>query len=202
MIGKSSSVALGAVRKMTAVTPSLLGAACAVGVLAVSALTEQADPTFALVAALLLSTCAIGFTLDDEAAVTLAASPTTIRRRRGFAASLGLPPIFVAWCGALAVAGRAWPELHVNVVALAVEITALTLLALAMAARWGGAAASIGAPVSALVLSVFAIRINGLPSLQLGSRWHERWLLVALAALAWFVFELRDPAAAAFPDRK
>lgn len=201
MIGKSPRAALGAVQKMTTVTPSFVGAGCAVGVLAVSAFADQADPTFALVAALLLSTCAIGFTLDDEAAVTLAASPTTVRRRRSLAASLGLPPIFVAWGGALAVVGGAWPELHVNVVALAIEISALTLLALAMAARWGGATASIGAPASALVLTVFAYRFNGLPSLPIDGQWHERWLLVALAALAWFIFELRDPAATAFPDR-
>ncbi len=202
MIGESPRAAFGAVRKMTTVTPSFVGAVCAVGVLAVSAFAHQADPTFALVAALLLSTCAIGFTLDDEAAATLAASPTSIRRRRSLAASLGLPPIFVAWCGALAVVDRAWPALHIDVVALAVEITALALLTLAMAARWGGATASICTPAFVLVLTVFAIRFNGLPSLQLDSQWHERWLLVALAALAWFIFELRDPAAAAFPDRK
>jgi MFS family permease len=195
MITQSPLPALGAVRRMTSVAPSIVGAVCAVSVLVASAVAEQTDPTGALVAALLLSTCVIGFTLDDEAAVTLASSPTTLRRRRSLAATIGLPPILVGWCAALVLVGAEWPALHIAVTDLAVEVGALALLTLAIAARWGGAAATIGAPVLALVMTVLATRYNGIPSLPLDSQWHDRWLLVAIFGLAWFIYEVRDPAA-------
>ena len=63
MTTQSPLPALGAVRRMTSIAPSIVGAVCAVSVLVASAVADQTDPTGALVAALLLSTCAIGFTV-------------------------------------------------------------------------------------------------------------------------------------------
>ncbi len=186
---------LGAVWRATNVVPSVIGAVAALGVLVTAAATDQTDPNFVIVIALLVSTGAIGFTLDDESETTLAASPTTLRRRRSLAATAGAIPIIATWCAALVVIDLVWPEAAIDIGGLFAEVAALALLTLAVSARWGGASGSITAPSVALVMSVLARRFDGLPALPLTSQWQERWLLVAVAALAWLFLQLRDPAA-------
>ena len=186
---------LRAVRSATKLAPATVAAGLAVGVIIASAIADQADPTFALMAAMVLSTNAIGFTLDDDASVTLAASPTTLRRRRSLAAVLGCLPILAAWCVALVVVPIAWPDHGIDVFGLVEEVVALAMLTMAMGARWGGAAASISTPAVAVAMSVLATRVKGLPSLLVDSDWHHHWWLVSLAALVWLRHELRDPAA-------
>ena len=183
-----------AVWRATNIVPSVVASLASVGFLISAVATNQADPTVPIVGMLLLPTCAIGFTLDDDAAATLEASPTTLTRRRLIAAAAGLLPIFVAWCFAIVLIESSWPGHRVNLVGLVTELAALMLLTLAVAARWGGIAGCIGGPTVSLVLTVLAFRFDGIPSLPLERGWHERWSFVALAALAWLIWELRDPA--------
>ncbi len=186
---------VGAIWRATTIAPSAVTTLAAAGLLISAAATDQSDPSPAIIGTLLVSTCAIGFTLDDDAEATLAASPTTLRRRRFVAAAAGVLPILMAWGFAVVLLDQSWPGHPVDLLGLVTELAALTLLSLAVAARWGGLAGCVGGPTISMVLTVLAIRFDGIPSLPLDSAWHERWSLVALAALAWLIWELRDPAA-------
>ena len=195
MMSSSMRPRVGAIWRATTIVPSTVATLAAAGLLISAAATDQADPSPAIVGTLLVSTCAIGFTLDDDAAATLAASPTTLRRRRFVAAAAGVLPTLVTWCFAVVLIDQSWPGHSVDLLGLVTELAALTLLTLAVAARWGGIAGCIGGPTISMALTMLAFRFSGIPALPLGSAWHERWSLVALAALAWLIWELRDPAA-------
>ena len=195
MMVSSMRLRVGAIWRATNLVPSAVAALAAAGLLISAAATDQADPSPAIVGTLLVSTCVIGFSLDDDAATTLAASPTTLRRRRSVAAAGAVLPVLVTWCFAVVLIDQTWAAHSVGLISLALEFAALTLLSLALAARWGAIAGCIGGPTISMVLTVLAFRFDGIPSLPLGSAWHERWSFVALAALAWFIWEVRDPAA-------
>jgi len=192
---RPSGAVVGAVLRAASVRPSSVGALAAVAALIGTAAADKPDPTLALVAALLLSTSPVGFALDDEAAETVAASPTTLRWRRSLAAGLGCIGPVAAWSALVPMVTVVWPEQRVAVGELAVELLALVLVTLAMAARWGGAAAGLAAPSATLVLSAFAVRFSALPTILLGGRHPWRWSLVAVVSAVWLMHELRDPAA-------
>ncbi len=184
-----------AIWRPTNILPSVVASLASLGFLIAAATTDQADPTVPIVGVLLMTTCAIGFTLDDDAAATLEASPTTLTRRRLIAASVGVFPILATWCFALILIDATWPARSIDVGDLITELVALAVLTLGVAARWGGIAGCVGTPSISALLTALAFRYDGIPALPLESAWNGRWSLVALVALAWLIWELRDPAA-------
>lgn len=154
-----------------------------------------------LIATMILTSAGAGFALDDEAATTLEASPTTLLTRRA---------LRVVWLVALIGAGIVVQVIAVATVMpvhpgafgdLLLEDAALVAVTLAVSAiaqrllpeRVGGIAA---APTGFLLLATVAVLGTSDPWLSPipGAQHSDRWGLVlagGVALVAWFS---RDPA--------
>ena len=142
------------------------------------------------------------FVLDDEAATTIEASPSTLAWRRGLRVVTATVLVAVPWTGAWW-----WLEAHgtdAPWAGLTLELAALLALALCTAAavtRWSGATdpgVATSPAVFVVVLGAFQLpprfALYGFP----GPGWdaaHARWWGLLVAATLLLFFCGRDPAA-------
>lgn len=151
------------------------------------------------------------FALDDQAADTLAPSPTTLLARRGVRLAVVVAGAGLLWAALIAVAGVAAPAGQGPIPAAAATIEAAALVAFTLtsavvACRWAphGLGGIAGGP--ALTLAVLAAYLGQmrwprhLTVFPLGPgdpNWeaaHRRWWVVLAVALAVMVAESLDPA--------
>jgi hypothetical protein len=154
--------------------------------------------------ALVIAALAVGalaaFSVEDAAEETLAASPTTLGRRRLVRLSaLVLGGGLVAAAVLTVAAGQGGDLGHGQLGRRAAELAAVSGLAIAGAAAarrrgvpgavHGGAAVAV---LTLLLISSLAYRIQSLPAL-VDDPEHERWLVVA--AIGWLAtaWSWRDP---------
>jgi hypothetical protein len=161
------------------------------------------DPAMERFLVALLLALGTALVLDDPAAATLAASPTTLWRRRRHRLALALVLVGVAWVALDRVAGHPGAALVPPGSATLVLGTLLGVV-LASAALAGGDD-RLGGAAAGPVLLGFVIVVAQLPE-----RWsllpvagHERrWGLVLAAAVLVLLAASRDPAARWPPARR
>ena len=187
-----------------------VGPVLALALLAALTLLERADALLLVLVGLLL-VAPIGYLFDDAAADVLAASPSTLARRRVARVALGAPVLLVGWLTAVARGAYLDGYDALPVGALSAEILALACLTLAIAAvaagrgdRSPGLSAAIG--LLMVVAALFMVRQAAPPSWPIPelqpNLHHRRWLWVAapwLVAIAW---TSRDPAGRSTPLRR
>lgn len=177
----------------------------ALGLVLLATLSLVQEPgALLLVLVGLLVVAPVGYLFDDAAADVLAASPTTLARRRVARVTLGAPVLLLGWLVAVDRGAflDGYPSLPVA--ALSAEILALGCATLAMAAvaadrgdRSPGLSAAIGLLVLVAVLFVLHQAVPPqwpIPALQPDAH-HRRWWWVTAAALATIAWTSRDPAA-------
>ena len=179
-----------------------VGPVLALALLAALTLLERADALLLVLVGLLL-VAPIGYLFDDAAADVLAASPTTLARRRVARVALGAPVLLVGWLTAVDRGAYLDGYDALPVGALSAEILALACLTLAIAAvaagrgdRSPGLTAAVGllVVVAALFMARQAVPPGWpLPELQPDLH-HRRWWWVAAASVATVVWVSRDPA--------
>jgi hypothetical protein len=139
--------------------PTLAGA-MVTGPLLVALGSRAAVPTFLALAAAALA-AASGFLLDDPAALTLAASPTSLRSRvllRAAAATLGAG---IGWAAAVAVATHRVASLPVEGSTL--ELVALVAVALAVSALASSVGDGTGGGIAGAVVTIGCFGSTFLP---------------------------------------
>lgn len=160
--------------------------------------------------AMMMLAIGVGFALDDPAAVTLAASPTSLPRRRAARCALAVTGA-AAGLAVIAAGARLWSGQSANGVpltALLLEGAALSALALAASAvsiSWRGATSGGFAAIRAVLLFSLIEMVVGrrFPEWSLQSApgspaWSQsRWLWAAVlaAAAATSAWHSKDPAA-------
>jgi hypothetical protein len=186
------------IRTMTWV-PLVIAAVVSSAVVAVRSSGSAAGPM--QFAAVLLAS-ASGFALDDPAAEIIAASPTSLLRRRASRVCLMLLPAIGVWLVLLAVQGTASPN---ETTALAAMFSGLLGLAFGaagvVARREPGVRAGIvvGPALFALVIlsTLFPPRFRPLPIGDVPGGWTPiflRWVAAALLGAIVFLASSRDPA--------
>jgi hypothetical protein len=154
----------------------------------------------ALVIAALAVGALLAFSVEDPAEETLAASPTTLARRRLVRLSaLVLGGGLVAAIVLTVAAGQGGGVRSGDLGRRAAELAAVSGLAIAVAAAarrrgvpgavHGGAAVAV---LAVLLISSLAYRIQSLPTL-LDDPEHERWLVVAAVGWLATAWSWRDP---------
>jgi len=152
-----------------------------------------------LVLAGLVSGAALGWAVDDPAAELLASTPAGTPLRTGIRVGAVALVAAVGFGGLLAAVaigpglppqvGHRWPE------AAAAGATALAvgLIAARRGERAAGAAAVTAGALGPAMVAGLSSKLRQLPSLLAGPH-HERWWLLALAALLVALHAGRDPA--------
>lgn len=164
-------------------------------------------PTLRLVTVTLCASAV--FLLDDEAAGTLASSPTSLRSRRGALTVLAATGVGMAWWGIVGLSAALLPEAAAACLAvvqgpLTVEIGALLAVAVVIASvaarRVGPTTAGIAAGPATVLLFVAATQLPRpwtlLPDGPSGASWtaaHERLLVVGAVAALMIAWAARDP---------
>lgn len=160
-------------------------------------LAGNRDLQLSLAWASIVAGAGTGYAVDDSAAATLAASPTSLPRRRGLRAVTVVAVLLTGWLVALTVA-RAGGA-HPGLADLGAQLTAAAALSVALAGvagRRGHAAPGFGSMAGAVLLVVLigalAWRLTFLPTVAgpHGARWW--WVTAAAAAVA--ARSWRDPA--------
>jgi TolB protein len=159
------------------------------------------DAPLYLVAVLLPS--ATGFALDDHATELLAASPTSLLRRRLLRVLVVGPPVAVIWTVLLWWGYTHGPEETLGLMLIFTGLLGLSLGAAGLAGRRsGGRAGGIFTPPAILVMlflsSVFPPRWRPLPMGDIPGGWPQiyiRWTAAAIVGTIVFLASSRDPAA-------
>lgn len=164
-----------------------------------------ADPGSALMlvrAAGVIAVLGAAFVLDDEAAATLEASPSTLAWRRGLRVGAAIALVSVPWTAAVWRVDAHGTELPIG--GLTLELGTLLALALAAAAavtRWSGAT-DPGVATTPVVFVVVLGAFQLPPRLALygapGPGWdaaHARWWTLLAATALLLLWLSRDPAA-------
>lgn len=158
------------------------------------------DLSNGLVAAALLGAAVTALVVDDPAGETLAASPTSLARRRLLRGSALLLAVAACWAALIALGALVGEVTGAALAERAAEAAAVSGIAVAAAgAAWRrGAPAAVqsgglAGPLSVLLVSALAQRFSGLPAVASPVH-HDRWW--ALAGVAWAValWSSRDPA--------
>jgi hypothetical protein len=171
----------------------IVAAAAVAGVVARLA---ELDPSMERLLVALLLALGTSLVLDDPAAATLAASPTTLWRRRRLRLTLALGLVGVAWVAVGRVAGHPDVGLAPPGPASLVLVTFVGVV-LASAALAGGDH-QLGGVAAGPVLLGFMVVANLLPdrwSLLPAAGHERRWALVLAATLVVLLVASRDPAA-------
>lgn len=186
------------------------GPALALVLLAVLSLLER-PAALLLVLVGLLMVAPIGYLFDDAAADVLAASPSTLARRRLVRVALGAPVLLTGWLVAVERGAYLDGYAALPVGALSTEILALACLTLAIAAvaagrgdRSPGLSAAVGLVMVVATLFVLRQAVPAdwpIPELQPNLH-HRRWWWVAAASLATIGWASRDPAVRRPPLRR
>ena len=169
---------------------------------AVVAVLHDREAGAPLQAVSILLASAAAFALDDPATETLAASPTSLTRRRIARVSLAGPPVVAAWLALVAVQG---PESWAEAWALAAMFAGLLGLSLSIAgiaarrsARGrGGIVAGPGLFVLVVASATIPRSWRPLPTGDVPGGWPQiylRWSAAAAIGLVVFLWSSRDPA--------
>jgi hypothetical protein len=187
-----------------------VGPALALTLLAVLSLVER-PAALLLVLVGLLMVAPFGYLFDDAAADVLAASPSTLARRRLARVALGAPLLLTGWLVAVDRGAYLDGYATLPVGALSAEILALACLTLAIAAaaagrddRSPGLSAAIGLVMAVAALFMLRQAVPAgwpIPELQPNLH-HRRWWWVTAASLATIVWTSRDPAVRRRPLRR
>jgi len=189
-------------RQSAAVMPSLLRAlpraqlgAGAIGALGVVWLLsdepQSARTLLALQAAALMLSLAVASIFDDPASDTVAAVPLTLMLRRTLTLALALPLVVVAWTGGVWLSGVAAGFAG----AMTLQMGALILVTLALAARLGRGGMSAGALVVLMFFGLQAAVPAWVIAPDFGDgRWDAIWVGLAAGALFTLLLVSRDPA--------
>jgi len=147
------------------------------------------------------------FLLDDDAAATVGATPTSLGRRRLLRVALALPPLAAVWAGSLwyaTSADGAWfgPDTRAALSLQLGAMLALTLAASAIALRvmpeeqggWTGAVVPVAVLGAALALperwTLLAAPGDGAWSVA-----QQRWAVLLAIGVLTLVWASREPAA-------
>lgn len=186
--------------RSTPTVPSIVGGLIAVGV-TITAMISGHDLAEFYALALIASTAGLGFVLDDGAAEIIAASPTSLGRRRIHRIAIAGTITGSTW---LMIAGivatshtRRFPTYDVII-----EVAALAAISLATSALVQQRTQAPGGPAAAIVVLIGPAFLHGVvfrdvrvfPSLVPGQDLRERWIWFALAGAAFVVRTSRDPA--------
>lgn len=158
------------------------------------------DFGFALLVAALVVGAAMAFTVEDPAAETLAASPTSLARRRLVRASVLVASAMLLGIVLVVLADARGEVTAEELGRRAAELAAVAGIATAAAGqahRVGLPGAALGGAMAAslvtLVVSSLSFRYDALPSLVTTVH-HERWWWIAVAGCAVTAWVWRDPA--------
>jgi hypothetical protein len=190
--------------KLLAVTRTVpwlpLGIATALSAVIVAWPVQDPGPTGLQAVAILLASAG-GFALDDPAGIVMAASPTSILRRRLLRLLVVWVPVGLAWALALAVRGTDGLEETRTLTAM---FAGLVGLSMAIAGVIGRRRLNGGAFVAPTLLAllflstVFPPKWRPLPMGDIPGGLAQitlRWSLAALVGAAVFLASSRDPAA-------
>jgi hypothetical protein len=155
----------------------------------------------ALIAAAVVGGAGFAYAVDDDAAATLAASPTPLAPRRAarivgaaLVATTGWLVVFVVAWGAGLLGGMRIGDLAIEgVTAAGVAVAVAAALRRALDVEHTGLAGAATAVVGMLFITMLSTRYPWLPALGSPLR-HDAWLLVALAAWVGVGWTARDPA--------
>jgi hypothetical protein len=151
----------------------------------------------AVIAAGLFAGAGVGYALDDDAATLLAASPTSLARRRAVRVGLAAAVLAIGWAVAFTVRAVGDETVGQSTVGLLIEAATAASFALAIAASGlverPGFASSITSLAGVLTVTALSFRYRWLPELG-PSAHHNRWLWLGGAALAVAAWSSRDPA--------
>ncbi len=186
--------------RATGSVPTLVG-----GIVGLAAIITQISTgrrlteTYAL--ALVTSTAGIGFALDDPAAEIVAASPTSLIRRRVIRILITVSITIVVWLMVAAVVATSMRN-RFPTYDIVIEIAALAAIGLSTSASVQRRTDSPGGPTAALVVLVGPAFMSGVvfrdvrvfPSLVPGQELSERWVWLAVVALIVLISASRDPA--------
>ncbi len=187
--------------RSTSIVPTLLG-----GIVGLAAIITQVSTgrslTEVYALALVTSTAGIGFALDDPAAEIVAASPTSLVRRRIIRVLIAVTIVIIAWFLIAAVVATSSTN-RFPTSDIVIEIAALAAIGLATAASVQRRTDSPGGPTAALVVLVGPAFMSGIafrdvrvfPSLVPGQPLRERWVWLTAIALIALINASRDPAA-------
>lgn len=144
---------------------------------------------------------ATGFAVDDPSYNTLAASPTSLLRRRLHRLAVMVPVAVLAWAVLVLVAASGTPE-ALTLVAMFAGLLALSIgFASTLARRSSGRGGALGASALLFVLIVSSIvspRWRPLPLGDVPGGWvalQVRWSLAAVIGMVIFLASSRDLAA-------
>ena len=186
--------------RSTPTLPTIIGGLIALGTI-ITRMSTDHDLAEIYALAFVASTAGLGFALDDPAAETIAASPTTLTRRRIRRVSIAGAITAATW---LTIAGvvatsdtQRFPTYDVII-----EVAALAAMGLATSALVQRRTQAPGGPTAALVVLVGPAFLYGVvfrdvrvfPSLVPGQDLRERWIWLALAGTALLALTSRDPA--------
>lgn len=186
--------------RSTPTVPTIIGGLIAVGTIIIS-MTTGHDLAEIYALAFVASTAGLGFALDDPAAETVAASPTSLARRRIHRVGIAGAITVATWLMIAALVATSETQRFPTYDVL-IEIAALTAIGLATSALVQQRTQAPGGPTASLVVLVGPAFLYGVvfrdvrvfPSLVPGQDLRERWIWMALAGAALLVRASRDPA--------
>ena len=186
--------------RSTQTVPTIIGGLIAIGTIITGTTTGHGlAEIYAL--AFVASTAGLGFALDDPAAETIAASPTSLARRRLHRVGIVGAITVATWLVIAGVVATSETQ-RFPVYDVLIEVAALAAMGLATSALVHRRTQAPGGPAAALVVLIGPAFLYGVvfrdvrlfPSLVPGQDLRERWIWIALAGTALLVRASSDPA--------
>ena len=197
-IRESRAVALRA--RSTPTMPTTIGGLVALSTI-ITCMTTGHNLAEIYALAFVASTAGLGFALDDPAAETVAASPTSLGRRRIHRVCIATAITVTTWLVIAAVVATSDTQ-RFPTYDVVIEVAALAATSLATSALVQKRTQAPGGPTAALVVVVGPAFLYGVvfrshrvfPALVPGQDLRVRWIWIALACAALLVLASRDPA--------
>jgi hypothetical protein len=186
--------------RSTPTAPTIIGGLLAIGTITIRMTTgHNLAEIYAL--AFVASTAGLGFALDDPAAETVAASPTSLARRRIHRVCIACAITLTTWLMIAGVVATSDTQ-RLPTYDVIIEVAALAAMALATSALVQRRTQAPGGPTAALVVLVGPAFLYGVafrdlrvfPSLVPGQDLRERWVWLALSFAILLALASRDPA--------
>ncbi len=189
--------------RSTTLSPLVLAASVSTVIVAARHGHEAALPL--QVAAIALAS-GIGFALDDPAFEVMAASPTSLLRRRALRLLVTVPPAIALWAALLGWQGTEEIEEALALVALAAGVFGLTLGIAGVAARrspHGSGGVAVAPTLFVLLIASTTVppRWRPLPLGDVPGGWpqiYAGWTSAAALGILIFALSSRDPARGRF----
>jgi hypothetical protein len=173
-----------------------LGVASAFAVVPLLDRTASAGSSMSLQAGALMLSLALATVLDDPAAETAGATPSTLLVRRALTLALALPVVAIAWA-ALVWIGSDGPS---RSAALTLQFAALVFVTLAVAAVLPSGS-QLGGPLVALTVLTALVAASASTAVSWtlmphpgDGRWVATWTALAATAALALLLASRDPA--------